>query len=197
MFLYGTNGEPRAGHLPQPLRAPALLRDALRGDRHEPRSAATARPTRSGRARRSRSTCRCAPCPVCGGARLRAESRAVLVGGHADRGLLRAVGAAGAGVAGGGRALGDRPARRAADPARDLRAAALPGERRDRLPVDGPRGGDAVGRRGAAHPPGDADRLLARRRAVHPRRALDRAAPARQRQADRARSSACATWATR
>ena len=69
-------------------------------------------------------------CPVCGGARLRAESRAVLVGGHADRGLLRAVGAPGAGVAGGGRAVGDRPARRAADPAGDLRAAAVPRERR-------------------------------------------------------------------
>ena len=60
------------GHLPQPLRARALLRDALRGHRHEPRSAATARPTPSGRARRSRSSCRCAPCPVCDGARLRA-----------------------------------------------------------------------------------------------------------------------------
>ena len=28
LFLYGTNGEPIAGHLPQPLRAPALLCDA-------------------------------------------------------------------------------------------------------------------------------------------------------------------------
>ena len=109
------------------------------------------------------------PCPVCGGARLRAESRAVLVGWHAHRGLPRAVGAAGAGVARGGRAVGHRQARRAADPARDLRAAAVPRERRHRLPVDGPRGGDAVGRRGAADPPGDADRLLARRRPVHPR----------------------------
>ena len=125
------------------------------------------------------------PCPVCGGARLRPESRAVLVGGHADRGVLRAVGAAGAGVAGGGRAVGDRSPRRAADPARDLRAPAVPGERRHRLPLDGPRRGDAVGRRGAADPPGDADRLLARRRALHPRRALDRPAPARQLEADR------------
>ena len=124
-------------------------------------------------------------CPVCGGARLRAESRAVLVGGHADRGLHRAVGAPGARVARGGRAVRDRPPRRAADPARDLRAAAVPGERRHRLPVDGPRRRDAVRRRGAAHPPGDADRLLAGGRAVHPRRALDRAAPARQLQADR------------
>ena len=39
----------------------------------------------------------------------------------------------------------------------------------------------ALGRRGAAHPAGDADRLAPRRRALHPRRAVDRAAPARQR----------------
>ena len=39
------------------------------------------------------------PCPVCGGARLRAESRAVLVGGDGDRRVLRAVGAPGARVA--------------------------------------------------------------------------------------------------
>ena len=46
-------------------------------------SAATARPTPSSRARRSRSSCRCVPCPACKGARLRPESRAVLVGGIA------------------------------------------------------------------------------------------------------------------
>ena len=174
-----------AGHLSQPLRAPALLRDAASRGSSRTCSAATARPTRSGRARRSRSTCRCGACPVCGGARLRAGVPRGARRRDADRGLLRAVGAPGAGVAGGGRALRDRPARRAADPARDLRAAALPGERRHRLPVDGPGGGDAVRRGGAAHPPGHADRLLAGRRAVHPRRALDRAAPARQLQADR------------
>ena len=43
----------------------------------------------------------------------------------------------------------------------------------------------ALGRRGAAAPAGDADRLAARRRALHPRRAVDRPPPARQRQADR------------
>ena len=46
-------------------------------------SAATRRPTPSSRARRSRSSCRCVPCPACKGARLRPESRAVLVGGMA------------------------------------------------------------------------------------------------------------------
>ena len=56
---------------------------------------------------------------------------------------------------------------------------------------------DALGRRGAADPPGDADRLAARRRPLHPRRAVDRPPPARQRPADRRRSSGCATSATR
>jgi excinuclease ABC subunit A len=107
-------------------------------------------------------------CPVCGGARLRA-----------DRGLLCAVGAEGTGVAGRCGAVRDRPPRGAADPAGDLRAVAVPGERGHRLPVDGPGGGDAVGWRGAAHPPGDPDRLVAGGRALHPRRAVDRAAPAR------------------
>ena len=122
------------------------------------------------------------------GVRRGAAARGVARGarrGDADRRVLRAVSAAGAGVAAGGRAVGDRPARRAADPARDRRTAAVPGERRDRLPVDGPRRRDAVRGRGAADPAGDADRVLARGRAVHPRRALDRVAPARQLEADR------------
>ena len=70
-----------AGHLPQPLRAPALLRDALRGHRRRTSSAATARPTRSGRARRSRSSCRCAPARRAAARGCAPESRAVLVGG--------------------------------------------------------------------------------------------------------------------
>ena len=45
--------------------------------------------------------------------------------------------------------------------------------------------GDALRRRGAAPSARDADRLPARRRALHPRRALDRTPPARQREADR------------
>ena len=67
----------------------------------------------------------------------------------------------------------------------DPRAAHVPRRRRRRLPPARPRRGDAVGRRGAAAPARDADRLAARRRALHPRRAVDRAAPARQRPADR------------
>ncbi len=46
-------------------------------------------------------------------------------------------------------------------------------------------GGDALGRRGAADPPRDADRLGARRRPLRARRAVDRTSPARQRPARR------------
>ena len=79
----------------------------------------------------------------------------------------------------------DRAADRRADRQGDPRAADVPRQRRRRLPAPRPRVGDAVGRRGAAAAARDADRLAARRRALHPRRAVDRAPPARQRPADR------------
>ena len=88
-------------------------------------------------------------------------------------------------LARGARAVGHRARDRPADPARDRRAAALPRQRGRGLPVARAGGGHALGRRGAADPAGHADRLLARGRALHPRRALDRAAPARQRAPDR------------
>ena len=59
--------------------------------------------------------------------------------------------------------------------------AAVPEQRRPRLPVARPLGRNALGRRGAAHPPRVADRLGAHRRDVRARRAVDRPAPARQR----------------
>ncbi len=61
----------------------------------------------------------------------------------------------------------------------------VPEQRRPRLPVARPVGGDAVGRRGAADPPRVADRLGADRRHVRAGRALDWAASARQRPAAR------------
>ena len=69
------------GHVPQPLRAPALLRDVASRGSSKTCSAATARPTRSGRREKIEEYMSLRACPVCGGARLRAESRAVLVGG--------------------------------------------------------------------------------------------------------------------
>ena len=125
------------------------------------------------------------PCPECKGARLRPESRAVKVGELPIHEFTATERQARARVAGRAGAVQPGPRDRAADPARDRRAAAVPGQRRRRLPVDGARVGDAVGRRGAADPARDADRLVAGRRALHPRRAVDRPAPARQRAADR------------
>ena len=80
---------------------------------------------------------------------------------------------------------GDDPQRarngdRRPHPQGDPRAAALPRRGRGRLSDAGPQRRDALGRRRAAHPPGDADRLEPDRRALRPRRAVDRPAPARQ-----------------
>ena len=69
--------------------------------------------------------------------------------------------------------------------ARDPRTAEVPQRCRAVVPEPGPRRRHAVGRRGAAHSPGLADRLGADRRDVRARRAEHRAAPARQRPADR------------
>ena len=125
------------------------------------------------------------PCPECHGSRLRPESLAVKLGGlgidqltsMSARRTIEWFDDAGADR--------HRARHRAADPARDRRAAAVPGQRGGGLSVAGAGGGHAVGRRGAAHPAGHPDRLVAGGRAVHPGRALDRAAPARQRAPDR------------
>ena len=175
---------PHRGLLPQPLRAQALVRDALRGHRPQPR-APLPRDRLRARAREDRGVHVAAAVPGVQGRA--AEARVARGAGRRRRHprAHRAERQARAAVAGRRAALGDRAPHRAADPARDRRAPALPGQRRHRLPVDGPRGGDAVGRRGAAHPAGHADRLGARRRALRARRAVDRPAPARQLEAHR------------
>ena len=134
------------------------------------------------------------PCPECKGARLRPESRAVKVGGipiheytamSARRALewLQEL------------ALSDQDRAIAKLILREINERLrVPGQRRRRLPVDGARVGDAIGRRGAADPAGDADRLVAGRRAVHPRRAVDRPAPARQRAVDRDAEAPARPW---
>ena len=62
----------------------------------------------------------------------------------------------------------------------DPRPARLPRRGRPRLPLARPRRAVALGRRVAAHPAREPGRLRADRRDLHPRRALDRPAPARQ-----------------
>ena len=125
------------------------------------------------------------PCPECKGARLRPESRAVKVGGipiheytaMSARRALEWVEAL---------ALSDQDRAIAKLILREIteRLAFLDNVGVGYLSMDA-RVGDAVGRRGAADPAGDADRLVAGGRALHPRRAVDRPAPARQRAPDR------------
>ncbi len=88
-------------------------------------------------------SCPCAPARCAEARCLRGVARGARRG-DAHRGLLCALGPPRAAVAGGRRAVGDRSACRASDPARDLRAIAFPRERRHRLPLDGPRCRHAV-----------------------------------------------------
>ena len=68
-------------------------------------------------------------------------------------------------------------------------AAAVPRARRPRLPDARPRRADALGRRGAAHPPGRAARLEPAGRVLRAGRADHRPAPARQRRSCSTRST--------
>ena len=172
------------GHLHQPLRSPPLLQGPLRGDR-QPAAAALRGDRLGDQPRADRGLHGRAALPaVRGRAAAAGEPRGQ---GRRDqhRRLHRALGAGGRRVDRGAGADRDRAGDRAADRARDLRTARLPRERRHRLPLAGPLGALALRRRGAADPPGDPDRLQPGRRDVRARRALDRPAPARQREADR------------
>ena len=172
------------GQLPQPLRPQPLLQRPLRGDRQQSRAPLRRDRLRAGpradrglhgraalpRVRR----CPAAPREPRGQGRRNQHCR-----------VQRALGAGGWRVDRGAGDERDRARDRPPDRAGDHRAALLPGERRHRLPLAGPLGSHALRRRGAADPAGDPDRLQPGRGDVHPRRALDRPAPARQREADR------------
>ena len=125
------------------------------------------------------------PCPVCKGARLKPEVLAVTVGARSIHEFTQMSVTRALALPRRARPDRDRAADRASDRQGDPRAADVPRRRRRRLSDPRPCGGDALGRRGAAPAARDADRLAARRRALHPRRAVDRAAPARQRASDR------------
>ena len=125
------------------------------------------------------------PCPVCKGARLKPEVLAVTVGERNIHEFTQLSVTAALALPRPPRPDDDRGADRRADREGDPRAADVPRQRRRRLSRARPRVRDALGRRGAAATARDADRLAARRRPLHPRRAVDRAPPARQRPADR------------
>ena len=125
------------------------------------------------------------PCRACKGARLRPESLAVTVGGLniaqltdlSIRDTLAFVDAM---------ELSEREHMIAERLVKEIRSRlGFLRRRRPRLPHARTRRRHARRRRGAAHPPRDADRQRPRGRALHPGRALDRAASARQPPADR------------
>ena len=120
-------------------------------------------------------------CEECNGTRLRKEARFVKVGGKSITETTALTIREAYDFLHDAEAVAAAEGDRRAHPARVGRPAVVPQQRRRRLPVAGPHGVDAVGRRIAAHPAGDADRQLAGRRALHPGRAVDRPAPARQR----------------
>ena len=137
------------------------------------------------------------PCPSCNGARLKKESLFVRFNGKSisevtAMSIKQAVAffaASQAERAGNGD--------RAADPEGDSRAAGLPRRRRPRLSHARPHVGQPFRRRGPAHSAGDANRIEPGRRALHPRRAVDRTCISATISACWRRSSGCANSATR
>ena len=197
LFLYGTKRRARLRAVPQP-DGPRAARTCSRSRGSSRASQRRYKETDSSQQReRIEEYMSFRPCPVCKGARLKPEVLAVTVGEQVDPRVHADVGDARARVPRRARPDRDRAADRPPHHQGDPRAADVPRQRRRRLPAARPRVGDAVGRRGAAAAARDADRLAARRRALHPRRAVDRAAPARQRPADRDARCGCATSATR
>ena len=185
LFLYGTKGERDLRPVPQPDGAQALVHARVRGHRPEPRAAlqgdrlvAAARadrgvhvvPARARRAAARGSSPRCS----------RSPSASLNIHEFTKMSVTRAL-----------EFLDELELTEV----EQLIGARIVKEIRERLTfLDNVGVGylnldrasrDALGRRGAAAPAGDADRLAARRRPLHPRRAVDRPAPARQRQADR------------
>ncbi len=171
-------------HLPQPDGSSTAVHDGLRGARDEP-PATLSRDRLLAAAGSDRGVHELPPvpgvrrCPPEAGDPRGHDRRAVDPRVHADVGDARAR------VPGRARPDEDRGADRAADRQGGAGAADLPRQRRGRLPAARPRREDPLRRGGAAAAPRDPDRIAARRRPLHPRRALDRPAPAGQRQADR------------
>ena len=170
---------------------------SLRGHPARISNAATARPNPStvreelGKYRGTRR------CPECSGARLNPTARHVHVAGttlpEATRLSVANAMQHFAQLAGERLARRDRGAHRQGSGG----PAALPGRRGPRLPHARPQRRDTVRRRGAAHPSREPGGLGTHRRALHPRRAFDRPAPARQPAPARDAASGCAISATR
>ena len=194
---YGSGKEKIAFHYLSERGRSTVKEHAFEGVMPEPR-APLPRDRLGGGARGARQASQPRTCPDCGGTRLRREARHVKVARQdASTRSRRCRCSSTLRVLHGTAAAGREGPGRRAHRARDRQPPGVPGQRRPRLPVARPLGRDALRRRGAAHPPREPDRLGPHRRDVRARRAVDRPAPARQRAPDRARSSACATSATR
>ena len=176
----------RAGRRPlqEPLRAAALVRDALRGRRpvgrappHRVRSRSGAREDRGVHAR----ACRVprAAARGCEPESSRSPSAARKSPRSASCRSRDALGSSTARADRARPAIAERVFKEIVERLRFLLDVGL-----DYLTLDRARG-HAGRRRGAAHPARDADRQRADGRAVHPRRAVDRSAPARQPPPDR------------
>ena len=125
------------------------------------------------------------PCPECGGTRLQREARTSWSVDGDDARRSTSLGAAAATTrwrSSSSLTLDGQQGRdRRQDRQGDRDRAAVPEQRRPRLPHARPQRRDALRRRGAAHPAREPDRLGPDRRDVRARRAVDRPAPARQR----------------
>jgi excinuclease ABC subunit A len=119
-------------------------------------------------------------CPDCDGTRLRRSRRHVFIG-RPQPAEITSRSVEGASTTSTAEAAGPARRDRRQDPQGDPRPAAIPGGRGPQLPDARPQRRDPVRRRSAAHPAGQPDRRRTGGRHVHPRRALHRPAPARQR----------------
>ena len=119
-------------------------------------------------------------CESCGGARLNRGARNVFVAGETLPALAALPIRAAHDFFNPHRTRRSPGRDREAHPQGDHPAPAVPRRRGARLPLPRPRRGDALRRGGPAHPAREPDRRGAGRGDLHPRRALDRPASARQ-----------------
>ena len=165
---------PDSRHLPQPHGPQAAVHDGVRGARREP-AAALPRDRLEPAARAGRGVHVDAAVPGLSWSAAQAGGARRHGWRQVDPRVLAAVRDRRAAVRRPARTDADGGADRPADPQGDPRAADVPRRRRGRVPQPRPCSADALGRRGAAAAARDADRLAAGGRALHPRRALDRA----------------------
>ncbi len=177
VLLFGAGksagGGPREGGVPRALKFEGLLPNLRR--RYEEGSWAEQEELEPYRSLR--------PCPTCRGQRLKTQSLSVKVKARSISDYVNLPISEALEVFERLAAHRPRGDHRRATPSRDSGAPALSHWRRRRLPHARPQRRHAVGRRGAAHQAGDADRREPHRRAVRARRALDRPPSARQPQA--------------